>query len=205
MLFLTHRFFSWLPRSLLPMHSTMPEPSFSYVRQVLAQIEQEYDFSQFTMDSFCQWIEQRYNRHIQVCDFPMPAEMFGCWVNMAERDFIFYERNTAPLHQAHIQLHELAHILCGHQTFEPTEESGLTLTMLINDLLHAAFPSATPALASILARSSHSSQDEIEAEALSDLIQQRVHEHQRSRELAQPITFSRRPFVQDAYQIMEWI
>lgn len=67
----------------------------------------------------------------------MPAEMFGCWVRLAGKDYIFYEEHTAHLHQAHIQLHELAHILCGHKTLEMAEQPALTLDALIQGLLYA--------------------------------------------------------------------
>lgn len=201
-----NRWKSVLPRPrLLTGSQTSIEPSTQCARQILNQIEQEYDFSTFTMESFCQWIERQHQRQIFVFEFAMPAEMFGCWVRLAGKDYIFYEEHTAHLHQAHIQLHELAHILCGHKTLEMAEQPALTLDALIQGLLYATFPVVTSLLTPILARSRHSSQDEAEAEALSELIQQRVHESQRSRELTQPITFSRRSFMQDAYQIMEWI
>lgn len=53
-----NRWKSVLPRPrLLTGSQTSIEPSTQCARQILNQIEQEYDFSTFTMESFCQWIE----------------------------------------------------------------------------------------------------------------------------------------------------
>lgn len=38
----------------------------------------------------------------------------GLWIRRAERDVIVYDNSGTDLHQDHIVLHELSHMLCGH-------------------------------------------------------------------------------------------
>jgi hypothetical protein len=55
-------------------------------------------------------------RPIQLRPAAMPVDgACGMWVSTPERDIIVYEQNTSGLHQEHIQLHELGHLLCGHR------------------------------------------------------------------------------------------
>jgi len=53
----------------------------------------------------------------------MPPGYFGAWISDAEDplEYIFFNTNaTSPVHQLHIKLHELSHILCGHNTLKVT-------------------------------------------------------------------------------------
>lgn len=49
---------------------------------------------------------------------PMPDagadRPFGAWIARENLDVVYYEPATSPAHRAHIVLHEMAHILCGH-------------------------------------------------------------------------------------------
>ena len=59
-------------------------------------------------------VAARRQRALVLCPVrgrPVPC---GMWVAADSRDYIFYEADTSPLHQAHIILHELAHALLGH-------------------------------------------------------------------------------------------
>ncbi|MGW5446082.1 hypothetical protein [Streptomyces asiaticus] len=52
---------------------------------------------------------------------PLPAEAAatgacGLWLATDAEDHIFYERRTVPLHQEHIVLHEIGHLLFNHRT-----------------------------------------------------------------------------------------
>lgn len=89
----------------------------------------------------------------------------GVWYAGAATDYIFYEHETSPLHQEHIILHELSHLLCGHP---PRVEAatGLQATMLPHvrlDLIEGA-----------LQRGAYSTAEEREAEMLASLILERA-------------------------------
>ncbi|GGM68440.1 hypothetical protein GCM10012275_43670 [Longimycelium tulufanense] len=42
-------------------------------------------------------------------------EPFGAWIATPTEDYILYQRETSPAHQDHIILHELGHMVAGHQ------------------------------------------------------------------------------------------
>jgi Zn-dependent peptidase ImmA (M78 family) len=48
---------------------------------------------------------------------------FGLWFGLADRDCIFYQRETTPAHQAHIILHELGHLIADHPSDESDPDS----------------------------------------------------------------------------------
>lgn len=52
-------------------------------------------------------------------------EQFGCWLTDSEEhyDFVFYESRTARIHQDHIILHELGHMILGHRTYPVDKHS----------------------------------------------------------------------------------
>ena len=127
----------------------------------------DYDFRQFTLDDFTRWLERHRGRKIAFIPLPLPAAMFGAWVKGITEDCVFYEQNTPGVHQAHIQLHELSHMMCGHPTVDLSQHTGGGLAVS-----H-----------SLLLRSAHSDENEQEAEILTALIQERVQRHARMEEL----------------------
>jgi hypothetical protein len=93
----------------------------------------------------------------------------GLWLSTAEADYVFHQVATSPLHQEHIILHELAHMIFDHAAIRgPTEE-------LRTRLLPALDPEM---VATILARTSYTSEQEQEAETLADLIGGRARRRQ---------------------------
>ena len=46
--------------------------------------ELDFDFSQFTMDSFVDWIERSRGRKIRFIHWEMPPGMFGVWMSDAD-------------------------------------------------------------------------------------------------------------------------
>jgi Zn-dependent peptidase ImmA (M78 family) len=119
--------------------------------------ELDYDFHGFTLQSFTTWLEQRRGRKIEYHRRAMLSpRLHGSWLAGEDRDFVFYEANTIPIHQLHICLHELGHMICGHSTVTIGRD-------------------ATPSdLEHVLLRSFHSDEEEKEAEALTELIQNRI-------------------------------
>lgn len=39
----------------------------------------------------------------------------GLWIRRGDRDQVIYDNSGTKLHQDHVILHELAHMLCGHE------------------------------------------------------------------------------------------
>lgn len=128
---------------------------------------QEYDFSKFSMTTFARWLEQKYNKPIKFCEQEFPPTFFGAWIDAEDANIVFFEKSAMPLHRLHIQLHEIAHILCGHETIRITDEHARAFIL---GLLNAE---------DLLLRSARSSVKEKEAELLAILIQKEIYRHHR--------------------------
>ncbi|HID65164.1 MAG TPA: hypothetical protein EYP49_20795 [Anaerolineae bacterium] len=129
------------------------------MKALLAELD--YDFSRFTLGGFARWLAKRRKRQINFVPWEMPPNPSGAWVAGASQDYIFYDRDAQPIHQTHIKLHEMAHMLCGHPTVRVESEQALFLP-------------AEPAISRVLLRSIHSDQEELEAETLATLIQGQI-------------------------------
>jgi len=153
------------------------------MRALLAELD--YDFSCFTMEGFTHWLEARRARKILFVPRPMPATLYGAWLAGANCDYIFYEVDTPSIHQAHIQLHEMSHMLCGHSTARiGLQEAQILLRQAAGpEPLAQRADTALTRYESLLLRSTHSDEAELEAETLTALIQEQVLRHARLREL----------------------
>ncbi|MEV5598087.1 hypothetical protein [Streptomyces sp. NPDC052496] len=97
-------------------------------------------------------------------------EACGLWLATDTDDHIFFEARTAPLHQEHIVLHEIGHLLFDHQMAADGRHGGLGTVLA--DL--------SPRLIQrLLARTNYSTRQEQEAEMLASLI--RTHAAARGR------------------------
>jgi hypothetical protein len=75
----------------------------------------------------CERLGRRRGRPIEL--YPYPIEVpgpFGLWFGLADRDCIFYQRETTAAHQAHIILHELGHMIADHPSDEEDPDSDAT-------------------------------------------------------------------------------
>jgi len=129
----------------------------------------DYDFRQFTLEDFTRWLERRRGRKISFVPWTMPPSMSGAWIAEAngDRDYVFYADETHGIHQAHIKLHELAHMLCGHSTAEvDKKQTRALLRQTIQDptIIHGV----------LLRSHTRTSEKDREAETLTVLIQDRV-------------------------------
>lgn len=89
----------------------------------------------------------------------------GLWVAGPSLDVVFYERVTSPLHQDHIILHELCHLVCEHHAL-PLSEAELA-QLLCPHLDHGVVQHVLP-------RAAYSTNEECEAEILASLILDRA-------------------------------
>ena len=90
------------------------------------------------------------------------GDVSGVWVTGGSADHIYYEQDTSPLHQELIILHELSHLLCGHQPVLVTEEE-------LPQLLFAHLRPETVRWV-LRRRTAYSREEEREAELLATLI-----------------------------------
>ncbi|MEV0155147.1 hypothetical protein AB0H57_15580 [Micromonospora sp. NPDC050686] len=63
----------------------------------------------------CAGIARLRERPIELLPMAFPdPDLCGLWIATGSADYLVYERDTSDLHQEHIVLHELGHLLCGH-------------------------------------------------------------------------------------------
>lgn len=89
----------------------------------------------------------------------------GAWHASIAADYIFYEPETSPLHQAHIILHELGHLLCDHP---PRAVAAATLQTA--QFSHIRLDQ----VAGALRQGAYSTTEECEAEIFASLLLERV-------------------------------
>lgn len=86
----------------------------------------DYNFERFTLPDFVRWLEAQQNdRKIVLVPGRLPASLSGAWLATETCDYIFYAGDALALHQMHIQLHELSHLLCGHAALAVDEDEHL--------------------------------------------------------------------------------
>ena len=143
-------------------------------KKILSELN--YDFRAFTIEHFISWIERVKHRKIVLIPWVMPSGMFGAWMSDGDepREYIFYRDNVPSIHQIHIQLHELAHYLCGHPTKSITRK---TLRESRDGTRELPFDEL------VKLRSPELSAYEFEAETLASIIQEQVIRHSQLQEL----------------------
>jgi hypothetical protein len=73
----------------------------------------------FDVRALCARIAIERARPIHLLPASMPTRsLCGVWIATDAADYFFYEESTSAVHQEHIILHELGHLLCGHQCME---------------------------------------------------------------------------------------
>lgn len=104
-----------------------PQPSLrKRCEAILGRLELTHPFS---LDALCDRIAEQRGRPIRLHPLPREAAesgVCGLWVGTASVDYVFYEAQTTPLHQEHIVLHEIGHILFGHNSLDAGEGDGTT-------------------------------------------------------------------------------
>ncbi|MDI5977987.1 hypothetical protein [Amycolatopsis magusensis] len=112
-------------------------------------------------------------KHIRLVAHPIPVPgPFGVWISTKSVDYILYQEETSRLHQDHIILHELGHILAGHQS---DEEDDTLLAELYPTMtparLRAQYADIGPdAVRRALRRASFGNEQEREAETVATII-----------------------------------
>jgi hypothetical protein len=110
----------------------------------------------FDVRDLAQRIAERRDRPVVLAALEMSTlGSCGLWLASGSTDYICYEKHTSKLHQQHIVLHELGHLLCGHGR-----------SQRVDLRIGALVPQLSPAtLAIMLARQHGGYADADEAEA----------------------------------------
>jgi hypothetical protein len=120
----------------------------------------------FRTDTFVEAVAAHRGRPIEL--MPAPATTgapCGLLMTTDRADYILYPVDTTELHQQHILMHELAHLLCGHTGGTEIDAAAT----------RALMPNLSPELVRrVLGRTVYSEAEEQEAELLASLIAQRV-------------------------------
>lgn len=98
--------------------------------------------------------------HINNLPRSQPGEIpCGLWISTDSADYIYARQGTSSLHHKHFVLHEVGHMICGHQGLDPTLGLAAMLPHLKPDMIRRA-----------LGRTTYSNPQEQEAEAFADLL-----------------------------------
>jgi hypothetical protein len=117
----------------------------------------------FDIRAFCRRLGADRGRPLYL----MPATLraptpCGLWVALPNADYVVYETRTVSLHQEHIILHEVGHLLCDHGSVPVLEEEAGHLLLPHFD--------ASVVIERLRGRTTYSAQEEQEAEYLASLI-----------------------------------
>lgn len=105
----------------------MPNGSLKLRRRcqaVIDRLELPHDLS---VEALCRHLAAQRARPLRLHPLPHEATTIGAcglWLATDTEDHIFYERRTALVHQEHIVLHEIGHLLFNHRTVPLDSEVG---------------------------------------------------------------------------------
>ncbi|WP_216216269.1 hypothetical protein [Amycolatopsis aidingensis] len=117
-----------------------------------------------SVEELCSHLSQQRGRPLHLRPLPphgTPAGVCGAWVATRKADYIFVEPQTTRLHQEHITLHEIGHMLFDHNVTTPVDQGGFSV--LLRDL-------DPERVHRVLARTSYTDRQEREAEMIASVI-----------------------------------
>jgi len=121
----------------------------------------------FDVQSFCERVAANRGRPILLYPVRSEAGPFGLWVAGPSLDVVFYEEETSPLHQDHIILHEVGHMISQHRG----------RCVLSQQRAQRIAPDLTPVALAHLLDCSGAQTEEQEAETIAVLIHQQTRIH----------------------------
>jgi hypothetical protein len=109
----------------------------------------------------CRRLGTQRGKPIRLVEHPIPIPgPFGVWIATETADYILYQQHTSKSHQDHIVLHEIGHMIAGHQGEEHENQA-------IEQLLPGMQPAA---VRRSLLRTSYDNEHELEAETVATII-----------------------------------
>lgn len=123
-------------------------------------------FRSFSVENLCSRLAMYRGRPLYVQPLPGAAVLTGpcgVWLETETEDFIFYAPNTSRLHQDHIVLHEIGHMLRQHTATDHLPDS----------VFEGLFPDLDRDMVTrLLGRSRYNSWQEREAEAVAGILRE---------------------------------
>lgn len=123
----------------------------------------------FSAQAFCATVAAARGRpvHLRTHAFT-DGGISGLCISTEQADHLFYEAHTTALHQEHIVLHELGHLVLGHAATSPMAEGRLLLPDIdVTRVLRT------------LGRSAHSDAQERAAELFAEMVLDQAHRARR--------------------------
>lgn len=120
------------------------------------------------LNAFLDRLEQDRGRPIELIPFTatVPGALCGIWVGTDQLDLIYHEEATSVLHQDHIILHEIGHMICDHTG------TALSGAEHVRNLLRT--DAVRGQVETVLGRGAYTAVEEQEAELVATLILERV-------------------------------
>jgi hypothetical protein len=150
----------------VPWYSSVPALPLRPLRRRCKDLIREFKVPKpFDLGQFKRELERVRNRRIQFVPVKTTSKSpCGLWLAAGDTDYVFFEAATSPLHQVHIALHELGHMLWEHQGISP----------FTADYLTHAMPTLDPAaMQRVLGRTTFSASEEQEAEMFATMVGER--------------------------------
>ncbi|MCX4751556.1 hypothetical protein OG455_39675 [Kitasatospora sp. NBC_01287] len=118
----------------------------------------------FSVNALCDRLEEDRGRQISLVPMALPVRQgspCGLWVATDDTDYILFQQGTSRAHQEHIVLHEIGHLLLGHNA-SPTHQ---------DEVARLLMPTLDPAFVrSVLGRTAYNSEEERAAELVASLL-----------------------------------
>ena len=120
----------------------------------------------FDAHEMCRRLAVSRGRPIRLLPVALPPDgPCGVWLTVHGTDYVLYEQRTSRLHQEHIILHEVGHLVCQHEATPVLDEE--TAALLMPNLDRRM-------VERVLGRTCYSARDEQQAEMIASLILQRA-------------------------------
>ena len=160
------------------------DPATVNMKRYLAELD--YDWSEFTLTSFINWLTNSLGQPIILVPCCLPPNICGAYViSPSGHNLILFDKNLPPLLRLHTILHEIAHLLCGHQTAR-LDHRQMQILASINSqsdlVLSESVINRNP--------SCKTDRQEQEAEALALLIQSQVQLAKNQDEIITPVVYT---------------
>ncbi|WP_030612478.1 hypothetical protein [Streptomyces sclerotialus] len=109
------------------------------IRRRCKQLVQELALPAATdLPGLCEVVARRVGRPVHIAPMSLGGVVSGMTAGTDDGWWVFYERQTSPWHQTHIVLHELSHLLLGHEQDPTVTENALKVWTPSMDVATAA-------------------------------------------------------------------